>query len=217
MHEFKAEHDLEQYVLQLAQEKEVGAEHRDHELARLRQVHRHELDREEAASQMAREMEAAAREMDKLVAKAEAAAKVRDIEREAEDKDVKTALGWRAEKDELDRKDRKENLRIEREDQVERAKALDGIDMPALIAATQDPARRGDLLRTYEALQHAELSTQQIQALKDSKEQLEKEYSERQRISDDFAERLERIMKSTLASVAEAAKGSGVSVVKQKL
>lgn len=63
MHQFKDEHDLAEYVSQIAQEKQVSDRTRDHELARLAQVQRHEIDREETAFAMAREQEQAAHQI----------------------------------------------------------------------------------------------------------------------------------------------------------
>jgi hypothetical protein len=113
MDRFKTEHELAEYVNQLAQEKSVSAELRDHELARLKQVQRQELDRAEAAYRMAAEIEQTAHQIqvkipwddytrDKLLKDAEVQSKVKATEASEE---VRQSFEWlkvRAEKQRVD-------------------------------------------------------------------------------------------------------------------
>ncbi len=220
MHELKTENDLEVYVRQLAQEKEIGDIERDHELARLRQVHRHEIEGAELAERMRREMDAAVHEIGvkmkwgeyevwkrKLDAATEA--EVRRTQLAVEDDEVRKALEWRKDKNEIERKNKEENLRIEREDQIARAQAFNGLELQALIASVSDPDRRKALLELHCQLQQVDLARTQIETLREAKDREAKYRAEGDRRSTEYLDRLERIMRATLDNVSDAVKGSG--------
>ncbi|MFH0909536.1 MAG: SPFH domain-containing protein [bacterium] len=221
MHQFKSEQDLGEYVAQLAQERNVSSEHRDHELAILRMVHRHELDEKEAAFAMAREMEKAGHEIgikikwddytrDKLLKDAQAEAEVTGI--------------WL--------KVKEERKRIKREHEAEVAKIREGMSLQTLVSMTDDPAKRADLIRLGAQLQAQGKSADEILALqaaqnpdvvrvlaereRGKREDREKDWEERKKLLDEASERLERILKAALETTAEAAKhpGSNTQIVK---
>jgi len=236
MQEVKTEQELEDYVNQLAQEKEVSSERREHELARLRQVHRHEFESEEAVFQMQREAEQLrhdleldserhGQELRKLVQEAKARGEAARATTDAEVYETDQWLDVKQKKLALKREHEEEVARLQREDELARAEALEGKSFEALIAATSDPQKRAQLLELHSQLQQAGSSPEQIlamqagtspaaaqalqEALRRNREQMEQDYQERQRISDDAADRLERTMKEALASVSEAVKGKG--------
>jgi len=209
MHELKTENDLDEYVRQLAQEKEIGDVERDHELARLKQVYRHEIEGAELTEQMRREMDAAAHEIGIKMKWSEYEAEVRRIRLAAEDAEVGKALTWRERKEELQRRDKEENLRVEREDQVARAKAFEGLGLPALIAAVSDPERRKALLELNRQLGQASLAQAEIEGLRRELERAEKSRIEGDRRNTEFLDRVERLMRATLENVSNAVKGSG--------
>lgn len=228
MQELKTEHDLEAYVLQLAQEKGVSTEMRNQELALLKQVHRHELEKGEAAHQMEREMQQAAHAIGvkiiwddyafkKLVKEAEAAAAVRRIAFDQEKAETEWALKTRIEKD-----------RIKREDLAETAKILEGKSLQTLIATIDDPERREQLLKLSAQMQQQGQSVEAILAMaadkspaaaqalaemaRGNRQQMEREFQERQKMTEDAAQRLERIMTEALKAVAEAGKHAGTTI-----
>lgn len=226
MDELKTEHNLEEYVNQLAQEKEVSGEHRDHELELLRQAHRHEVDKNDVAYKMAREMEQAAHEIDvkiewdiytreKLQKDAEIQAAVKEVEVDSE---VAEAGKW------IDVRKRK--LEVNREDQQARLEMMEGKDIQTLIAAVDDPAKRQELLELNQQLQQAGQTPEQIlasaaasspeaaRALQELAGQRnadkDAEIEERQKIYEQNADRLERVLKTALeASKHGGGKGGG--------
>ncbi|MBN1672414.1 MAG: hypothetical protein JXR37_15345 [Kiritimatiellae bacterium] len=58
MDQFKSERDMEEWLAQMAMEKDVAAEHRDHEMALMRQALRHEISDKEVLHQMDTELRA---------------------------------------------------------------------------------------------------------------------------------------------------------------
>ncbi len=231
MHGFKSEHELSEYVNQLAQEKNVSAAQRDMELKRLLQVNRHELEGADVAWQMAQEMEKTSHQIgvklkwddytrDKLVADAKVQAEVKGT---VVDADVAEAMKWL--------KVRAEKQAIKREDLAETAKILQGKSIETLVALIDDPAKREQLLALNKQAGMKGLSRDQILAQNavDSPElarllfELEKEKStdrdrewdERKKMQEDMASRLERMMKSAMENMATAAKqGPGATIVK---
>jgi hypothetical protein len=164
MHGFKTEHELAEYVAQIAQEKQVSAKTRDHELARLTQVHRHDLDQREAAYQMAREMEQAAHQIgvklqwddhtrDKLVKDAQAQAQAYITKEKSELEIAAEALKLRAEK-------QRQNQQALRE-RADTLKGKSALEMAALI---EDPEQRRAMLDLATLAMHKEMTPDQILA-----------------------------------------------------
>ena len=236
MHQFKNEHELEEYVSQLAQEKNISASHRNQELALLKQVQRHELEGHEAEFQIRREQEQAEHEIgikvkwddygrDKSLKDERTTDEIETIRRKREDEEVKLALTWRQKKQQLEREHEGELKRLERDDLAERGRIFSGMNLETMLATIEDPARRAHLLEMQQQLQAAGKTPAEILAmqagrspaaaaalqemLRSNRELLESEFKERQRISDDGAKRLEEVMKKALEAVAEAAKRSG--------
>lgn len=222
MHGFKTEHELDQYVKQLAQEKGISAAQRDFELKRLMQVQRHELDAVEVSWQMAQEMEKTSHQIgvklkwddytrSKLLGDAKVQAEVKGI---AVDADVAEAMKWL--------KVRAEKQSVERTNLAETAKILEGKDIATLIGLIDDPAKREQLLALNKQAGMKGLSKEQILAQNavDSPElarilyemerakntDRDREWDERKKMQEDMANRLERIMKSALDNMATAAK-----------
>ena len=219
MDRFKSERDLEEYIQQLAQEKDISSRLREHELARLKQVHRHELEKAEAAYQIAVEMQQAAHEIqiklqwddytrDKLEKDATAQVRVKQLESTEEVRQTQEWLKVRAEK-----------ARQDREHQKARAEMFAGQDLKALIAMLPDSAQRRDLLELHQQTTQAGQTPEQILAAAAAnspaaaealarmrelkREDLEREFKDRKNISDEAAARLERVLSEALKAMAE--------------
>jgi hypothetical protein len=225
MDRLKTESDLEDYVRQLAQEKDVSVGLQQHELARLKQVHRHELGKTEAAYQMAAEMEQAAHEIqvklhwddytrNKLFKDAELQEKIKQIESR---EDVRQTYEWL--------KVRAEKARLDREHQKARAELYAGYDIKTLLALLPDNAQRQQLLDLQRQTDMAGKSPEKILALAAAnspaaaaalakmrelkREDLEREFKDRKQISDESVARLERILSDALKAMVEySRKGS---------
>ena len=219
MGRLKTEAELEEYVRQLGQEKEVSGALQEHELARLRQVHRHELEKHEAAYQMAAEMEQAAHEIqvklqwddytrDKLFKDTELQEKIKQIESREE---VRQSFEWL--------KVRGEKARLEREHQKGQAELLAGHDIQTLIALLPDNIQRQQLLELQRQTAMAQQTPEQILATAAAtspaaaaalgkmrelkREDLEREFKDRRELSDESAARLERVLSEALNAMAE--------------
>jgi len=214
MQKFKSEQDVEEYVRQLAQEREVSAEHRDHELKRLKQVHRHELDREEARYQMAAEMEKTAHQIgvkvswddytrDKLLKDARTQAEVKAIEAKAEYEETLRWMQVRAEK-----------MRMEQQRLEQEVRTLAGQSIETLLAVLP-PERHGSLLQLKELSLKQGRSAEELLALaaQNSPEAARAlaemarakaaggNADEIKRMAAENADRLERIFKTALESL----------------
>jgi hypothetical protein len=219
---FKTEHDLEEYARQLAQEKDVTATLQEHELAQLKQVHRHELGKDEAAYQMAAEMEQTAHQIqvklqwdtytrEKLLQDAGLQAKLDQIK---STEDLRQAQEWL--------KVRAEKARLDRESQKAQADLLAGYDIKTLIALLPDNAQRQQLLELQRQTALAGQSTEVTLALAAAhspaaaaalarmhelkREDLEREFKDRKQLSDESAARLERVLTEALKVMAETAR-----------
>lgn len=217
MERFKTEQDLAEYVGQLAQEKSISTELRDHELAQLKQVHRHELDKAEVAYRMAAEIEQAAHQIkvkipwddytrDKLLKDAGVQAKVKAIESSEE---VRQSFEWL--------KVRAEKQRVDLEAEKARAQAYAGYDIKTLIALLPDNGQRAQLLELYRQSAVASQAPEQILAAAAAnspaaaaalakmrevrREDLEREFKERKAFSDESAGRLERVLTEALKAL----------------
>jgi SPFH domain / Band 7 family len=222
MGQFKSEHDLAEYVQQLAQEKSVAGELQAHELARLKQVHRHELAKDDAAYQMAAEIEQTAHGIhvkmewdvytrDKLLKDAEVQAKVKAIESSEE---VRQAYEWL--------KVRAEKSRLDLESKKAQAEAFAKFDIKTLIALLPDEAQRRQLLELNRQTSLAGQSPEQLLAAAADKnpaaatalarmrelkrEDLEREFKDRKALTDESAARLERILAEALKAMGEASR-----------
>lgn len=229
MSRLKTEGELEEYVRQLAQEKDVSGEMRQHELARLRQVHRHELEKTEAAYQMAAEMEQAAHEIgvklkwddytrDKLFKDAELQEKIAQIKSR---EDVRQTYEWL--------KVRAEKSRVDREHQKAQAELYAGYDIKTLIALLPDNAQRQQLLELQRQTAMAGQSPEQILALTAAsspaaaealarmrelkREDLEREFKDRRQLSDESVARLERVLSDALKAMAESSRPKIATVI----
>lgn len=228
MNELKNEQDLEEYANQLAQEKDISDEHRQHELERLKQVQRHEVEREEARYQMSEEMEKTGHEIGlqtkwdeygrgRQVSDAETHDRVERIRVQRETEETDKWLDVKSKKRKLEREDDEESRRIQREDETARAKAFEGLELPALIAAVTDSERQQNLLKLHEQLQQQKITAEQLKSMKESKEQIEREYNEKKQTSKETLDRLERLMHDTVQSMSDASKsnkGGDVHIVR---
>lgn len=222
MDQAHTEQELDEYVRQLAQEKGVSAELRDQEMARLKQVHRHELEKTEAAYQMAVEMEQAAHEIgvklrwddytrEKLLKDAEVQARLSEIKTVQEVREAQEWLRVRAEK-----------KRLDLEAQKAQAEAYAGLEIKTLIALLPDNAQRQQLLELHRQSATAGQSVEQMlasaaaqspeaaQALarmrEVKREDLEREFQERKQLSDESVARLERVLAEAMKAIAEQAR-----------
>ncbi len=236
MAQFKTEADLEEYVRQLAQERGVSEEHRKHEMDRLRMVHRHELEQDEASYQMAREMEQASHEIGvklkwddytngKLLKDAELKAQIATIEDDVKTRETLEWLKVQAATMAAHLKYKEDKARIARENLVKTAEGLRGMDLQTLIATIPDPAQRAHLIelnrqamaagKTPEQIlaEQAATSPQAAAALaefaRNKREDLEKMFREQKEQTNDFVARYERLMKDALEATAKAAQGHG--------
>jgi hypothetical protein len=197
MGQFKSESDLAEYMSQLAQEKGVSDALREHELARLKQVHRHELENE-AAFQMTAEIE----QTDHQIL----------ISTKKTDADMQEAVKWL--------KVRQEKQRLDIEQKKAEAEVLAGHDIKTLIAFLPDNDRRQQLLELAALNAKAGQSPEQILALAAEKspaaaealakmrevkrEDFQREFDDRKKLSDESAARLEHIISDALNAMAES-------------
>jgi hypothetical protein len=233
MQQFKTEHDLAEYVSQLAQEKDVSSEMREHEMARLKQAHRHEIDKAEASYQMAKEMDQAAHQIGikikwddytaaKLLKDAELQARIAAIKVDEEIRQTNEWLKVRAAK-----------MAQRRQDERERAEIYAGKDIQTLIALIPDAAHRDQLLALHRQTLRAGQSPEQLLAeaagqstaaaealarMRELKrEDLEREFNERKKLSDESAARLERVLSDALKAMSEFSKHGGSSQTINKI
>lgn len=229
MHALKNEQDFELYAAQLAQERDVSAMHRDQEVVMLKERFRQELiadtkqfDRTEATKDIELRLDLARREDAYRWERQRGDAAVK---LENEDDEVRKALEWREIKEGLDRKHDEESRRIDREDEIARAKAFHGLSNAALIAAIGDGERGQRLLALIHDQRFAGHSAEEILAMQaaespavaDALRRLEEarqiraesDGAERKRLMDEAAERLERVLREAMRTTAEAAKNPG--------
>jgi hypothetical protein len=229
MNRFKSDYDLDEYVRQLAQEKSISLEMQQHEMVILKQVHRHELDKAEAGYQMAAEMEKTAHQIGVKI-------QWDDYTREKlgknEELQIWITTQWldvrlKKKQQEMDEavgqlKLQEEKNRIAVAELRERAQILAGQDIKTLIALLPDNAQRTQLLELFRQTQAAGMGPGQILALQAGaspavadalarmsevrREDLEREFAERKKLSDDSAARLERVLTEALRAMAEQSK-----------
>lgn len=227
MHQLKSEHDLDEYVKQLAQERDISDEHRNQQINLFRLVNRQEIQAKEAAFRLEQEIQQTTHDIgikvkwddynfDVMVKESQAKAKTRDSAFKQEQKETEWALDMRDKKN-----------RLEHEHLAETAKIHKTLSMQALLAMTDDPAKRADLVKLSQQLHAQGKSADVILAMQvannpelakaiaeiqhSKHEDHEKDLAERKKLLEESAERLERILKSALETTAEAAKRPAVT------
>lgn len=213
MHEFKTQQDLDEYVAQMAHERDVSDDHRTHELALLRLVQRGELDAKAAAMAMALEMEKTAHEISRKLKWDEYTNRAM-LDKEKAEADA--TLVWL--------KVREEKERIRLATLAAETKILEGKDLQTLLAVLP-PDRHAALLQAQQMMMLKGLNEKQTLAIlaKDNPDlarvllenaraegaERERDFTEKKRILDESADRLERVMNKALETTAQAAKGQG--------
>ncbi len=202
MDQFKNEHELEEYAAALAQERGLSTEERGHELNRLKQAHRHEIEIKELQHDLDQE------------------AKRRRQEFDLEMEEARKALKLRAEKEELKRKNMAEN-----------AKIVEGKNLETLIAITDDPIRREQFMQLKKMEIEQGRSAEELLALaaanspeaaralaemsKAKRAEMEESFRDRKKLSDENAASLERILTAALeANATVAGKATNVNIKK---
>ena len=165
MAKFKSERELEEYVNQLAQERTISAENRDHELTLLRLVHRQEIGKREADFAMVKEMAEVTHALGikKLSDEYDRLKKV--LEAEAEVQIVQMWIKVREEKLRLKRQHEEEELRIQRDHSAGMVSIFEGKNLQTLIATIPDAAQRKDLIALYEQESRRGMTAEQIMAI----------------------------------------------------
>jgi len=229
MHVLKDEHDLEIYAAQMAQERDVSTAHCEQELVVLRDRFRRERTaaesdfvRTEATKDTEHRLDLA-RQNDAYgweKQRGDAAVKL-----EIQDDEVNKALDWREKKEKLTRQHDEESRRVEREDEIARAKAYSGMDMTALVAAIGDGTRADRLLELQREKRYEGRSAEEILAIQASESpavadalrrlheaqqiRAERDDAGHKALLDEAADRLERVLHEAMKTTAEAAKRSG--------
>ncbi|HPY89988.1 MAG TPA: zinc ribbon domain-containing protein [Lentisphaeria bacterium] len=229
MHAMKDEDDFAAYAAQLAQERDISAMHRDQEVALLKEQFRQELAakssdfvRTEATRDTEFKLDLARREDAYRWEKQRGDAAVK---LEIEDAEVSKTLEWREKKERLSREHEEGMRRIEREDDTARAKAFQGLDPIALIAAIGDGERGRRLLellrdRRFEGKTAEEILAMQTEAspavadalrrLEEARQiRAENDVARQKQIMDEAAERLERVLREAMNTTSDAAKRPG--------
>ncbi len=222
MHEFKGESDLAEYVAQIAQEKQVSDKLREHELARLVQVQRNELDREDASFAMAREQEQAAHQIGIKIQwdsytseKLQKDAKLQDeIERMRISREYDEAMGALKLR-EIKESNRAKSLR-------EKADIMKGKSAEEMLSLVDDPEQRDQIVKLATLTQQKDMTPEQIlatlaassssaaQALTQmsmaQKDEAHKMLAEYKQLHSDNADRDERMLLRVAEIMAVAAK-----------
>ncbi|MEI6515088.1 MAG: SPFH domain-containing protein [bacterium] len=214
MQQFKTQQDLEQYVLQLAQEKGVTAEHREQELGRLRQVHRHELD----ASSLVFRMEQERKHSEHLL-EVEYNRHVNELRKkkdtwELEKEQTEQALLWKEKKDQAKVRARREMM-----------EAVRGASVKDLLASTEDPGEREALLAYEDLMIKKDLTPQQVLAMNSAKNPAAAEafgrmseidqkairelLEEKKKALDESRDRDERLLGKAMEAISNGIKSAG--------
>ena len=223
MHEFKSEHDLEEYVEQLAQEKDVATETRSHELDMVRQRFKQEFEREEVGHEITVDRLKAEYKDERAVRGAQVTAEARDASFEQEKKEAEWAVDMRRKKQEVD------TDRLERMAQI-----YSKVSVEAMVALIEDPAQREDLkelqrLKMTEGRSEKEIlamAADRSPAAADAlaklagveREELDRLLAQTKAIHAEGAERAERLGSKALDAAIEAGKrpeqGPNTQVIK---
>jgi hypothetical protein len=135
MDEFKNTHDLEQYVAQLAQERNLGGLERTQELDLLKQAHRHEMEAVEAGQKIRMAVHAREEKLKDVKLDVE----IQHIKTDAEIEDTGKWLHVREQKN-----------AVKNKQMADLAELAGKMDIQQLLAATDDPEKRKDLLKLHE-------------------------------------------------------------------
>lgn len=210
MRELKTEHDLEEYVFQLAQERGVSDALREHELSRLKQVQRHEVEAAELAHQM--EQDAARARHDSDLQKEQDS-----YEREKLVEDAKS----QAEAAEIALELRRKKEALKHENLEKTAKVFEGVSIETRISMEEDTGRREQLIRLQKMAMAKGKSPEEILAMNagDSPEAIRaleamfktrnSDADKREELSEEHAAQMERILDKALESMGQAAKRAG--------
>ncbi len=219
MGKFKTEADLEEYVASIAHEKGISDEKRDLELNRLRQVHRHEIEVEEAAHQMEREQERTRHELglDRQRHAWESEKKAGEVESEAAETERWVEV-------------RRKKEAAEREHLAALGDLTEGRDTAALIAMIDDPERRKELLQIHRLKELKGCGPEEILALTAADQPeaaaalaklLSSKADDRDKALEDMKEmtreqsrQLQEILSQAMKTTSEAAKGGGTTINK---
>jgi len=210
MGEFKSESDLEEYIAQLAQERGVSDSHREHELTRLKQVQRHELEAAEAVHQMDEEDSRVSHDIgiDNLQDAYARAKQVQDAEADIEVGKMGLELRSQKEAGKLKAMSGKADI-------------LKGVSMETRISLEEDPQKRAELIKlhTMEVMKGrsteeilaiaAQESPEAARALTESLRARNSDLDEQKKLSAEHSAQLERILDKSLKAMGEAAKASG--------
>jgi hypothetical protein len=225
MDQFKTEAELNEYIAQLSQERDLSTQHRTQELALLRLVHRHEIDKKAADFAFAQAMAQTAHDIGLKKMGDEYRREAKRLEEENEAAITQMWLKVKQEKRRLELEFEQERLRIEREDEAARIAARKGADLTTLLSLIDDPAKRQSLLELNKQMQTAGKSPAEIMAYyaaenpdlarvlleqeKAKSGDRDKEWNERKEVMNEAADRMERIMQKALETTAEAARNPG--------
>jgi hypothetical protein len=225
MDQFKTEAELNEYIAQLSQERDPSTQHRTQELALLRLVHRHEIDKKAADFAFAQAMAQTAHDIGLKKMGDEYRREAKRLEEENEAAITQMWLKVKQEKRRLELEFEQERLRIEREDEAARIAARKGADLTTLLSLIDDPAKRQSLLELNKQMQTAGKSPAEIMAYyaaenpdlarvlleqeKAKSGDRDKEWNERKEVMNEAADRMERIMQKALETTAEAARNPG--------
>ena len=214
MQEFKSQQDLEQYVLQLAQEKGVTAEHRLQELGRLKQVHRHELEASELAFRMEREREQSAHLLEVEYNRHVTELRKKKDTWELEKEQTEQALLWREKKDQSKVKTRREMM-----------EAVRGASVKELLASTDDPREREALLAYEDLMIKKDLTPQHVLAMNAAtnpaaaeafgrmteadQKAIREILDEKKKALDESRDRDERLLGKAIESISNAVRSTG--------
>jgi len=135
MNQFKNTHELEQYVAQLAQERNLEGLERTQELDLLKQAQRHEIEAVEAEQKI----RLAVGEREEKLKNTKLDIEVQHLKTDA---DVEDTGKWL--------KVRKDKHRVKNEQMKDQADLAKEMDIQQLLAATDDPEKRKDLLKLHE-------------------------------------------------------------------
>lgn len=214
MQQFKTEQDLEQYVLQLAQEKGITATHRDQEMGRLKQVHRHELEASALAFRMEQELKQSEHLLEVEYSRHTTEMKKKKEAWEFEKEQTEQALQWSRQKSQ-------EKIRARREIM----ETVKGAGIPELLVSTEDPREREALLAYHELMTKKDLTPQQILAMNAAKnpaaamafgrmteldqKAIREVLEEKKKALDESRDRDERLLAKTMDAIASAVKSVG--------
>jgi hypothetical protein len=214
MHQFKTEEDLSDYVATLAHERGITDAKRDFELARLKQVHRHDLEGAELDKQMQDELMRSRHEIEVQTERDRFQRQKQIDDMKAEVETAREALALRREKD-----------AAKHESMAQMAKVLEGKDINTLIGLVDDPDRRKALMDVYKlealkgrateeilaltAADSPDLAQALVQVLSSRKNDQIASIEKMRDLNKEQAAQLERILDKAFRTASDAAKTGG--------